>query len=146
MARDAVLAQNADFQDRPGGPRLFFYTFTDHIETSINALHRAIKLIDALKSESGFAAMPREIRRRIEAHSKRIPDIRNALEHIDSAIAEGEVEDGQPVMLAFAHGSTELQVGPHRIKPSDLANCLRSAYEIADAMYPTTVHLPKAFR
>lgn len=133
-ARNSIIAQ-IDESKRPieemmQGRIFYIAGFPDHFETCLNALNRLLNQLDKIKSESGSWRTPREIRRSIEAHSKAIPDIRNSAEHMEGDI-EGDLEEGQPVMLSIGGSGEKAVLAGHEIMFSDVAAAIRALHKIA---------------
>jgi hypothetical protein len=108
-----------------------FFRFIHHFENCINATSRLLKLIERIKCEGGALHLPRLARRSIEAHGRGVPDIRNAIEHMDEIIRKDELAEGQPVMLGIGgEGDTAVIAGYH-VRFGDLALTLRRLHEVA---------------
>jgi len=112
----------------------WFLRFIGHFENCINATSRLIRMIDRILGERGALAVPRTQRRLIEACSKSILEIRNAIEHMDEAIQRGEVTGDQPVMLNIGEPGDRATLGTFQVRFSDLAITLRRLNEIAKYM------------
>jgi hypothetical protein len=123
-ARKAILA---DITERG----MYFISFTDHIETCINATARLFKLLERIKSEKEAPAFPRELRRLVETKSKSIANIRDTVEHVDEQIHNGEIAPGQPIMLTVGGNDESIVIGNYEIKFEELAMVLRKIHEIA---------------
>jgi hypothetical protein len=108
-----------------------FFRFIRHLENCVNATSRLLKLADRIKSEKGSLSLPRLARRSIEAHSRTIPDIRNAIEHMDEIIRKDEIAEGQPVMLGIGREGDRVVIASHKVRFSDLSNTLRSLHDVA---------------
>ena len=103
-ARETIIMQieqsNRPIEERERTGYVFYIIgFTDFFEDCINAIARLLKQLDRIKTESGSWQMPKDMKRSIVAHSKNIPDIRNAAEHMDAIIQRDILYEGQPVML-----------------------------------------------
>jgi hypothetical protein len=92
--------------------------FTDHFEDCITATNRLLKLLQSIKSAK--VPVGREARRIIEAFSKDIPDLRNMVEHIAEAITNGEIKDGEFIMVGPTQDGAGATLGSNRIAFSDL--------------------------
>jgi hypothetical protein len=138
-ARSAVAAQANDLQASPAtGPRLFIFSIANALEDCVLTTNRAMRLYESLKAGSLSRRIPRLARRALESHSGSIGDVRDALEHIDSAICSGEVVGTGPIMAAIVEPFDRVQVGPHTLFLNDLARTLRELHRIADALLNET--------
>ncbi len=135
-ARKAILADIAE-ANRPAkemqkhGRRMYFVTFTNHIETCINAVSRLFKLLERIKSEKESLALPRELRKLVETKSGSVSNVRNAIEHMDKLIREDEIAPGQPVMLTVTKNGDGVVISKYEIKFEELAMVLGKMHEIA---------------
>ena len=135
-AREAILAQIAE-RNRPpeemsrDGRSIYILTFTDHIETCINAVRRLYKLLERIKVEKQSPGLPRELRRQVETREETIVKIRGAIEHMDELILKGEIADGKPIMAAGSENWDAVLVANKEIKFEDLAMVLRKMHGIA---------------
>ena len=129
----AIASQAGDLRDPPEtGPRLFLFAIANAAEDCIVTTNRALRLFESLKSGPLSRRIPRLHRRALEAHSKGIEPVRNALEHIDEAIRTGEIGSSGPIMAACVEPYDRLQVGPHALQFTDLAHTLAQLHKIAD--------------
>lgn len=129
-AREAILADvaeaNRSVKDlKKYGRRMHFISFTDHIETCINAVARLYRILERIKLEKQSPAWPRELRRLLETKSKSIADIRNAVEHVEKKIQKGEIGLGKPIMLTVSENDEALMVANYEIKFEELALVLK---------------------
>lgn len=137
-ARDSILAQLAE-ASRPApqmeeeGRPLYILAFTDHCETCVNAIHRVLRLVDRLKDER--QPLNRDLRHAIEAYSRAVPAMRNALEHMDERIQRDEVAPGQPVMLGLADSEDRAVVADTELLFDDVAIALRKLHAIGQALF-----------
>lgn len=135
-ARKIILANIAE-ANRPAkemkktGRRIYFFEFTDHIETCINAVSRLFKLLERIKSEKDSPLVPRELRRLVETKSKSIDYVRNAVEHMDELIQNDEIAPGKPIMLTVSENGDGIVVSNYEIKFKELAMVLEKMHEIA---------------
>jgi hypothetical protein len=141
-AREAILAQIAEMKRPPkrmsrDGRSIYILAFTDHIETCINAVRRLYKLLGRIKSEKQSPELPREQRRQLETIKERIIGIRDAIEHMDELILNGEAGVGKPIMAAGNDNWDAVVVSNYELKFEELAMVLRAMHEIA--LYLLTV-------
>jgi hypothetical protein len=135
-AREAILAQIEEGKRPPEemakrGRGIYMFTFTDHIETCINAVARLFKLLDRIKSEPESPAFPRETRKLVETKSESITDIRNVVEHMDELIQKDEIAPGEAIMPALSENDESVVVSNKEIKFEEIAMVLRKMHEIA---------------
>ncbi len=132
-ARKSITAQMEEVR-RPAkelekGRILYILDFTDHFETCVNALNRLLKQLDVIKNETSYWKISRPVRNSIVAHSRLIPDIRDAAEHMEEHIRGDEVNG--PVMLMTSENGDKAIIGEYEIKFSDVATALRRLHQIA---------------
>jgi len=138
-ARNSILDQIEEAK-RPveemtkNGRILYIFGFADHFENCINALCRLLKQLEVIKSDSTSWSISRQVRRSIEAHSRSIPDIRNAAEHMEGDIREDKISD-KPVMLSIGDSGDKAVLGEHEIKFADVAMVLRGLHRIARDLF-----------
>jgi hypothetical protein len=135
-SRELILAQIAEMNRSTesisrDGRNIYLFTFTDHIETCINAVRRLYKLLGRIKAEKQSPGLPRELRRLVETMEVIIVDIRDAIEHIDEMIQKDEVAPNRPIMAAGSENWDAVVVANEEIKFEDLAMVLRKMHEIA---------------
>ncbi len=136
QAREAILAEiterNLTTEEiLKQGQHLIGYTFTDHIETCINALSRLFRILNRIKSEQTSPAFPRQLRKLAEATNEKISYLRNAVEHMDERIQRDEIAAGRPIMLDASKDGDYLVASKHKISFSELATSLTAMHEIA---------------
>jgi hypothetical protein len=135
-ARNIVLAEIAE-ANRPAeemaktGRHIYIYSFTDHIETCINAVSRLFRLLDRISSEKDSPVFPRSLRKLLQAKNQSIKDIRNSVEHIDEYIQKDEIAPGNPIMLTLNEETDGVVVSKFEIKFEELAIVLKNINEIA---------------
>ncbi len=135
-AREAILAQIAEMKRPPkkmirDGRVLYILTFTDHIETCINTVRRLYKLLERIKAEKQSPELPRTLWRQVEKKEEAIIEIRDAIEHMDEFIINGEVGAGKPIMAAGNDNWDAVVVSKYELKFEELAMVLRVMNEIA---------------
>jgi hypothetical protein len=119
-----------------GEPRLLHaFSAIDHLESCIISAKRSI---DGLRRISRYALaphIPRDLRKKTEAYSNDVAQVRSAVVHMDNLISSGELEDGQPVALVVAHDGASATIASHQIQFDTLASLLtdlnRLAHELA---------------
>lgn len=142
---DRDLLERAISTDPPGeliprtGPML---GFTDQFEDCITTTNRLLDLLDGLKAEG--ILVNREARRSIEAFSNGIGNLRNTIEHIASAIAKGEFQEGQLIMVGATVDGSAAALGANRIAFADLRVVLLRLHEIASALLAVPMGFAKA--
>ena len=146
-ARKAILDQIAE-ANRPAeemkkhGRYIYVFTFTDCIETCINAVSRLFRLLERIKSEKESPEIPRELLGLVEGKGEPIRHVRNAVEHMDEKIQSGERAPGEPIMLTVNKNDDGVVVLDYEIKFEELAMVLKKMLEIA--LYILTVKKMKA--
>ena len=135
-AREAILADVTEAKRSAEemtkyGRQLHFITFTDHIETCINAVSRLFKLLDRIESERESPSFPRELRKLVETLSESVKTIRDTVEHMDERIQEDKIAPGKPIMLTVSQEGDGLLVSDCEMKFKDLAMVLEKMHEIA---------------
>ena len=140
MARKAILAQITEEKRSceemaQTGRLLFVLAFVDHLENCINAVNRALKLIERMKAEPILSGVPRELRRALAAHSASLPDVRNTFEHMDEQIRDDKITDGQPVMLSIGEDGDRAIIGSHELLFTDVATTLRKLHKIGQQLF-----------
>ena len=135
-ARNTIIMQIEEFNRRKEGinraeSNFHIIEFTDFFEDCINAIARLLKQLDSIKTESGSWQMPKDMKRSIVAHSKNIPDIRNAAEHMDEIIQRDELQVGQPVMLAIGGDGDKAILGPYEVRFDHVAMTIRRLHNVA---------------
>lgn len=137
VAREAILDEIyacTQRRDWPDGRPLFIFGFIDHFETCINAANRALRIFDRLKGDALLAELARDQRRSLEAHSRSLVTLRNAIEHVDNVICNDEMPEGRPVMLGFNDSGDRAVIGTYEVGFSDVALTLRKLYEIGEML------------
>jgi len=135
-AREAILAQIAERNRSPeemsrDGRIIYLHTFTDHIETCINAVRRLYKLLERIKAEKGSPELPRELRKQVEKKEGTMVGMRGAIEHMDELILKGETGVGKPIMAVGSENWDAVLVSNYELKFEELAMVLRAMHEIA---------------
>lgn len=132
--REYVIAQveekqrSAEEMQREGR-KLYILNIVNHAENCLNAARRLFYLLDSVKSESGGLSIDRSLRKRIETHSKKIKNIRGAVEHVEKEIQRGETAD--PVMLMLSDDDESIVIAGYSLRFEDLARLLERFHELA---------------
>ena len=132
-AREAVLATAARFnaprKKMGSGQGFHLVAFIDHIENCINACRRLYALLDCVKAEEcGGLSIERVKRRAAEAHFEELKNVRDAIEHVESDIHNGEITTG--IMPSFTDDDKSLRMLGHTMRFCDLAAVLTKFNEI----------------
>ena len=135
-ARSAIIAQVEEAKRPPEemmqeGRIIYMFGFTDNFENCINTVNRLLKQLDSINSKSTNWKIPRRVRRLIEAHSKSIPDIRNATEHIAELIQRDELKEGQPVILTIGGVGDRAVLARFEVRFDELASTIRHLHQVA---------------
>lgn len=103
-----------------------------HLETCVNSIKRAISFLERLKRCLQDLPVERMTRKLIESHFKKIKVIRDTVEHIDEQILKGEVQKGDPLVLAISDDEKSIQISSYRIRFDQLASVIRNLHTIAE--------------
>ncbi len=137
QARQVILDQIKE-ANRPAkeiektGRHIVLFGFTNHIEDCINAIRRAYKLLERIKTEKVSPSLPREIRRLLESKSEDITKLRDLVEHIDEIILKDELAPNKPIMLAITKNSDGVTISHYEIKFTELAIILKNMHELGE--------------
>jgi len=119
LARKALLEWTKDPQDLR-----YVFLFSNHTETYINAISRLFALLQRIKSEKTSPSLPKDTRRLLESQYDSIKPIRNTIEHTDKAIQKGEINEGNPIMLALNENDDGIIISNLEIKFNEIATIL----------------------
>jgi hypothetical protein len=98
-------------------------------ETCIHSIVRALRFLAALKQYRESPTIERGLRRKIEAIEESIRPIRDAIEHIESDIAEpGLMPVGAAHILAINHAGDTLDISVHKISFVELASAVEQLF------------------
>ena len=129
-AREAILATIAE-EEEIIRRITYMIAFTDHIETCINAVSRLFKLLYIIKTEKEAPTFPKPLLKLVETKYDSIANLRNAVEHMDEQIHNGEVTPGNPIMLTISKNGDYVVVSEDQMKFEDLAMVLKKMHEVA---------------
>ncbi len=105
-----------------------------HFETLVNSLWRASLFVNCIKKNSETS---RIIDVRINNDvTKRIEEIRHAIEHLDEKLAKGKIGQGEPWFILLKNDSIELS--GYEISHRELADFIRTLYSIAQDLIKAT--------
>ena len=102
-----------------------------HFEMCINSIKRAKGFLEGLKGCLQAPQIERTLNS-IESHLNNLRKIRNTIEHIDEKIRKGEVQKGDPVVLAIADDEKSIQISSHRITFNQLELVIRNLHTLAE--------------
>jgi hypothetical protein len=71
-----------------------------------------------------------------------LPNLRNAVEHIEELIQRDEIAEGKPVMLAIGEGGDRAVIGAYEVQFTDIATTLNKLHEIGEFLFKTNKHAP----
>lgn len=135
LARQAVLDQIAEsqrsYEEMVGGRVIYMFGFTDHMENCLNAMRRALDLLQHLRADSSSPPQDRLRRRLIDAHAGSLIDIRNVFEHVGDAINSNEFGEGEMVVLSYGDDQNSIRIGKHSLSFNSIATILRGIHEEA---------------
>ncbi len=123
--------RSADEMEKQGRI-IFLFAFTNHIETSINAVRRLLLISDRLKNEPGPSIVSRQTKKLLNSLTKSIRDVRSCLEHIDERIHRGELPDDEPVVLSLNDTADAVKIGNDSLRLYDLATAVKKLHEIGE--------------
>ncbi len=118
-----------------------------HLETCINSIHRALNFVDRMKQYQAAPDIERVVHKTLSSHRGSIPRMRNAIEHMDEWIANGEVRVGEPVAIEVNEQGDAISISTKGLSLEclsfqTLATLLRRlhalAMELADYHEPTS--------
>lgn len=137
-ARAMLVAQVAE-RNRPVEElarcrNIYMFSFTSHMETCVNATHRACRIFSELCSDATMPPIARKERRLIEKTADEIASLRNILEHIDGAIRKDEIGDKEPIMLRTTKDGRGVWIGSHTLTFECIANLLRRLSSIGEVV------------
>jgi len=106
--------------------------FCDHMENCINAVHRAIRLLDRIKQANNIGRnLNRTLKRKIAAGSRFIENIRDTFEHIDERIQRDQIPAGELIMIGLAGATNDrIRVAGEELRLDDLAQTIRTLREL----------------
>jgi hypothetical protein len=132
LAREAVLDQIAEsqrsYEDMVGGRAIYMFRFTDHMENCLNAVRRALDLLQHLRADCSAPTQDRTGRRLIDAHAGSLIDVRNSFEHVGDAINNNEFTDGEMVILSYGDDQSGVCIGKHSLSFSSIATIIRGIH------------------
>jgi hypothetical protein len=135
-ARKALIAQ-VDERQRSSeevaktGVILYLTAFVDCMEDCLVTCRRIVRFIEVLKSET---LLDRTDRRLLEANSSDILPVRNLIEHMAQAIAEGTIEQGEPIAPYWTEDGKGVAVKQESIGFETLASFIKAAHRIAQRL------------
>ena len=91
-------------------------------ESCITVGRRALRLAISLAGEHG----EREIKRKLQAHDRRLKALRDVIEHTDEHLADLRIVGDEPHSLVISYDGTALEVGKERLPFKDLAAILKT--------------------
>lgn len=94
-------------------------------ETCISSTKRALRHIDRLARHPGGPNVERAVRRLLESHGQVITPLRDAIEHMDEAVLDERLADGEPHTLAISRDSKYLEIASYRLAFDKLTQVLR---------------------
>lgn len=113
-----------------------FFRAIDHLESCVNALHRALLHAERIKRYPSAPPMDRTEWRALHDATRRLKDVRDAIEHTEEKLTTGELPQGQPQYLWLR--KDHLSMGGHSIGYAELAAWIRRVYQIMDSLLSAT--------
>jgi hypothetical protein len=109
--------------------------FINHFENCINALHRALNLVERLGKSRGAAHSQGLRRAIIKAHSGKVRKVRDLVEHIDEDIQNDKIRQGQPDTLSIGSNGDRALIGAHELRFVDVVGALRELHRIGRLLF-----------
>lgn len=133
MEYDAGRLASLDYaSNRHQGRISPYFRVIDHMESCVNALHRALLHAERIRGLKDPPPIDRTAWRALHEASSRLNDVRNAIEHTEQMLARGKLPEGQPVILA--PGRDGVSIGSHHIRYAELARCISRLHQIMSAL------------
>jgi hypothetical protein len=103
--------------------------FCDHMENCLNAVHRAIRLLERIKGEGNIAQGLDDVaKKQVAAASRMIRRLRDQFEHVDDAIRCDRLPKDGFIMIALR--GEDLIILTERLRLTDLVAALRQLREL----------------
>jgi len=109
----------------------FMMTFTNHIETCVNAVRRLFALLKRINEDENPPVIPKHLQEIVENKKETIINIRNTIIHIDERIQERKIPKDKPIMLTVSPDGGGVLVSKDEISFEELAMILENMREIA---------------
>ena len=134
LSREALDAQVREKERPPEemaktGRYIYLFSFSDHMENCIHTLRRMLRFAQRIKADVASPAIPRIFRKRIEAFSADVVEIRNTIEHMDDEIQDDTFENGKPILLSLAGDSDRIVIGSNSLSFETLVSLIRSLHD-----------------
>lgn len=128
-AREAV----DDFlRNREGGRISPYFRATDHVESCINALHRALLHLSSVRSTRGLPpVIDRTEWRALQVPIDRLNAMRDATEHTEQLLRDGRLAAGEAAFLKLEQAVVTL--AEHEVRYSDLAHWISQVHRMVVA-------------
>lgn len=110
----------------------YFHLITNEFENCINTAHRAMKLFKKLTewNDTPFI-LQKAVRKSINLLGEKPKRLRNMVEHIDTVVLNGEIEEGKSVILDISEDASMINMGNIQLPMSDLTSLLINLHELA---------------
>jgi hypothetical protein len=109
-----------------------YFRTVDHLESCVNALHRALLHLDAIRSNQSLPVIDRTAWRSLSDAQTRLNDIRDAIEHTEERVRTGTIAIGDFPFLRADERHLELE--GHQVKYSEMAEWLRRVHAIMNTL------------
>jgi hypothetical protein len=118
-------------------PRTFSFILraVGHMEPCLNAVARAVRFVDALRSSRGGPRIPKNLSCLSSSAKGRIQGIRDAVEHMEERVLTDRIVSGEPVALVLEDGHVELAT--ERISFVELSTWLKQLNNLAVTLAST---------
>ena len=120
-----------EIERRGGGQIMYMFACDDHVETCINATHRALRFLERVNSEVRTPVLARDARRLLEASTRELAEVRNCIEHMDEHIQSGRVHEGQPIGVKVDETNGTFTVTNLTLSLPELAVAIRQLHAAA---------------
>jgi hypothetical protein len=155
-ARNFVIAQIQEMQRAPQdmaekGRFVFMHLVTDRLEDCIVTVRRLFRYFERVKSDPTGFPLERLLKPRIEALEDSIREVRNLIEHLDSDISGGNVQQGESTAPVLDAETRVISLAGAQLPVEVLARAIQRFHEFATdfAQYRRTPdgryeHMPKS--
>jgi hypothetical protein len=106
-----------------------YFLALDHFENSIDAVFRAGLYLEMLRKHAGFDLQPATT-----SQLAAVKKLRNAIQHTEEKLVDGEIQMGQPTVLTTR--ATGLELGPVTLAYLDLKCLIEVAHRAIEQIRP----------
>jgi len=113
------------------GRIIYMFEFMDHIESCINATHRALMLSKEIHRDATAPRLDEKLRGRIGQLSHSLKAIRHSLEHPEERVQDGRLGRDGPLSIMLSDDGRGVVLGPDFLSFEELAEILQATHELA---------------